>query len=103
MNDTEEQLPRYLSVAAALLPQAAERYKAVGALRRGQLPPMPGVDGPVAPARRGTVAAGVRLPWTCAPFGAGAVPVAARAGEAPSDVPVAARAATATAVGTRRR
>lgn len=29
MNETEEELLRYLSVAAALLPDAAERYKAV--------------------------------------------------------------------------
>src|SRR4051812_39355491 len=29
MNDTEEELLRYLSIAAALLPDAAERYKAV--------------------------------------------------------------------------
>jgi hypothetical protein len=31
MNETEEELLRYLSVAAALLPQAAERYKALSA------------------------------------------------------------------------
>jgi hypothetical protein len=63
-------------------------------------------SGERAPARRDTIAAGVRLWWTCAGFGAAGGPAggpAARAGGAPKLEPAATRAATATAVGRRRR